>query len=551
MTSSNQMARSGLTVKWRLMLSTFIIIAAFFGLSAYLIYQIKVATDNTGALFNQDFANMEKVDGIDGLLTRADINILRMIAIGDPIQIPEWKKQNESSFVQIDDLVSSLAGRASGAPSNNDAEKLKSDYEKMRDGMRHQTAVIESGDIAGAAKVNREEVKPFAERVFQTLHSMRELGKNQAGQRYKEQLASADFTRGMALVTTLLIVVLSVIITLFTTRSIIGSIGGEPSMVADFTRNIAEGDLTKSITVSKGDETSVVFAVGVMQQQLRQTLQQIFNSSKQLSDAAEKLTTVTEVSASSMKRQNDELDMAATAVNEMTSAVEEVARNAEHTARSSGSATGAAEEGMALVRQTSIAVDNVGNDIGKTSNLLGDLAEQSRDIGKVLDVIRGLAEQTNLLALNAAIEAARAGEAGRGFAVVADEVRALAHRTQQSTTEIERLVTNVQNGTELAVGSMISNTELVTKTLSIAEGANEALGRINSAVSEINDLNLVIASASQEQAHVAREVDRNLVNIRDLSAQSTQGAAHTMGASQELSRLATDLSAIVSRFRLS
>lgn len=551
MTNSHHVVRSGLTVKWRLMLSTFIIIAAFFGLSAYLIFQMKVATDNTGALFNQDFANMEKVDGIDGLLTRADINILRMIAIGDPVQIPEWKTQNESAFLKIDSLVSSLAGKPSGAPSNNDAEKLKSDYEKMRNGMRHQTAVIESGDISGAAKVNREEVKPFAEQVFQTLHSMRELGKNQAGQRYDKQLASADFTRAMALATTLLIVVLSVIITLFTTRSIIGSIGGEPSMVADFTRNIAQGDLTKSIAVSKGDETSVVFAVGVMQQQLRQTLQQIFNSSAQLSDAAEKLTTVTEVSASSMKRQNDELDMAATAVNEMTSAVEEVARNAEHTARSSGSATGAAEEGMALVRQTSIAVDNVGGDIAKTSNLLGDLAEQSRDIGKVLDVIRGLAEQTNLLALNAAIEAARAGEAGRGFAVVADEVRALAHRTQQSTTEIERLVTNVQNGTELAVGSMLSNTELVTKTLSIAEGANEALGRINSAVNEINDLNLVIASASQEQAHVAREVDRNLVNIRDLSAQSAQGAAHTTGASQELSRLATDLSAIVSRFRLS
>ncbi|UVH54376.1 methyl-accepting chemotaxis protein [Pseudomonas sp. CBS] len=533
------------------MLSTFVIITAFFGLSAYLIYQIKVAADNAGALFNQDFANMEKVDGIDGLLTRADINILRMIAIGDPIQIPEWKKQNEASFLQIDNLVSSLVGRGTEKSSNNDAEKLKNDYEKMRDGMRNQTAVIESGDIAAAAKVNREEVKPFAEQVFKTLHSMRELGKKQAGERYREQLASADFTRSMALATTLFIVVLSVIITLLTTRSIIGSIGGEPSMVADFTRNIAQGDLTKSITVAKGDEASVVYAVGVMQQQLRQTLQQIFNSSAQLSDAAEKLTVVTEVSASSMKRQNDELDMAATAVNEMTSAVEEVARNAEHTARSSGSATGAAEQGMALVRQTSIAVANVGGDIAKTSNLLGNLAEQSRAIGKVLDVIRGLAEQTNLLALNAAIEAARAGEAGRGFAVVADEVRALAHRTQQSTAEIERLVTNVQSGTELAVSSMSSNTELVTKTLGIAEGANEALGRINSAVNEINDLNLVIASASQEQAHVAREVDRNLVNIRDLSAQSAQGAAHTTGASQDLSRLASDLSAIVSRFQLS
>lgn len=551
MSQRNYEVHSGLSVKWRLMLSTFVIIIAFFGLSAYLIYALKVSTDNIDALFNRDFVNMEKVDSIDGALTRADINILRMIAIGDPVQIPQWKRQNESSFTIIDELTAALVQQSAGSPLSNDAQKLKNDYQKMRDGMRHQTTVIESGDIAGAAKVNREEVKPFAEQVFQTLQSMREQGKAQASKRYEAQVASASYTRAIALSTTLFILALSVIITLLTTRSIVRSIGGEPSMVADFTRNIAEGDLTRTLSVAAGDESSVVFAVSVMQKQLRQTLQQIFDSSAQLADAAGNLTRVTEDGANGMKRQNDEVDMAATAVNEMTSAVEEVARNAEHTARSSGSATGAAQEGMTLVKQTSVAVDNMGADIAKTSTLLGNLAGQSRDIGKVLDVIRGLAEQTNLLALNAAIEAARAGEAGRGFAVVADEVRALAHRTQQSTSEIERLVTDVQNGTELAVSSMLSNTELVTKTLSISEGANEALGRINDAVNEINGLNLVIASASQQQAHVAREVDRNLVNIRDLCAQSAQGAAQTTGASHDLSRLANDLSAIVGRFRLS
>ncbi|WP_428977864.1 methyl-accepting chemotaxis protein [Pseudomonas marginalis] len=234
----------------------------------------------------------------------------------------------------------------------------------------------------------------------------------------------------------------------------------------------------------------------------------------------------------------------------MTSAVEEVARNAEYTSHSSSSATAAAEEGSALVKKTVTAIDNMGADIGKTSHLIGELADQSRDIGTVLDVIRGLAEQTNLLALNAAIEAARAGEAGRGFAVVADEVRALAHRTQQSTSEIERLVTGIQNGTDRAVGSMQGNTELAASTLVIAEGANEALSKINEAVREINGLNLVIASASQEQAHVAREVDRNLVNIRDLSNKSSQGASQTTSASHELSRLAEDLSGIVGRFKL-
>ncbi len=135
--------------------------------------------------------------------------------------------------------------------------------------------------------------------------------------------------------------------------------------------------------------------------------------------------------------------------------------------------------------------------------------------------------------------------------MVADEVRALAHRTQQSTSEIERLVTNIQSGTERAVGSMRGNTELASETLGIAEGANDSLTAISTAVSEINDLNLVIASAAQQQAHVAREVDRNLVNIRDLSAQSSSGAQQTSSASRELSTLALDLNNIVGRFRLS
>ncbi|WP_407316763.1 methyl-accepting chemotaxis protein [Pseudomonas sp. nanlin1] len=335
-----------------------------------------------------------------------------------------------------------------------------------------------------------------------------------------------------------------------TTRSILRSIGGEPSTVADFTRIIAQGDLSNHIEVVAGDKSSVAAAVGNMQQQLRQTLKEIASSANQLSIASGQLTSVTLEGANGLQKQANEIDMAATAVNQMTSAVEEVARNAEHTSHSSSSATAAAEEGSALVKKTVTAIDNMGADIGKTSQLIGELADQSRDIGKVLDVIRGLAEQTNLLALNAAIEAARAGEAGRGFAVVADEVRALAHRTQQSTSEIERLVNGIQNGTDRAVGSMQGNTELAASTLVIAEGANEALSKINAAVSEINGLNLVIASASQEQAHVAREVDRNLVNIRDLSIKSSQGASQTTSASHELSRLAEDLSGIVGRFKL-
>lgn len=537
------------SVKTRLMLSTFAIILVFIALSVFMIQALKKSTDNVGDLFNKDFLATEVVNSIDGALTRVDINILRMIAIGDPAQILQWKEQNESAFARIDTLTDQLNTKGSKT-SGRSFKKLQSDYRKLRDGMRHQTTVIELGDIPAAAKINREEVKPFAEQVFGTLQQLRERGKSQAELRFQEQVAYSSQTRDIAIVVTLLISVMGVIVTLMTTRSILRSIGGEPSTVADFTRLIAQGDLSNHIEVVAGDKSSVAAAVGNMQQQLRQTLQEIASSANQLSIAAEQLTSVTQEGANGLQKQANEIDMAATAVNQMTSAVEEVARNAEHTSHSSSSATAAAEEGSALVKKTVSAIDNMGVDIGKTSELIGELADQSRDIGKVLDVIRGLAEQTNLLALNAAIEAARAGEAGRGFAVVADEVRALAHRTQQSTSEIERLVTGIQNGTDRAVGSMQGNTELAASTLVIAEGANEALSRINEAVSEINGLNLVIASASQEQAHVAREVDRNLVNIRDLSIKSSQGASQTTSASHELSRLAEDLSGIVGRFKL-
>ncbi|WP_425326817.1 methyl-accepting chemotaxis protein [Pseudomonas rhodesiae] len=287
-----------------------------------------------------------------------------------------------------------------------------------------------------------------------------------------------------------------------------------------------------------------------MQTKLRDALQRIAGSASQLASAAEELNAVTDESARGLTRQNNEIEQAATAVNEMTSAVEEVARNAVSTSEASRNATASAGDGRDLVQETVSAIERMSGDVQATATLIGDLATESRDIGKVLDVIRGLADQTNLLALNAAIEAARAGEAGRGFAVVADEVRALAHRTQQSTSEIERMIGSIQAGTEHAVDSMRNSTERAESTLNIAKGAGLSLETINSAVVEINERNLVIASAAEEQAQVAREVDRNLVNIRDLSVQSATGASQTSAASGELSRLAVDLNGMVGRFRL-
>ena len=244
------------------------------------------------------------------------------------------------------------------------------------------------------------------------------------------------------------------------------------------------------------------------------------------------------------------MEQAATAVNQMTTAVEEVARNAVSTSEASKDTDESARDGSERVRQTVSAINELASDMTATSESVEGLANDIRDITQVLDVIRAVAEQTNLLALNAAIEAARAGEQGRGFAVVADEVRALAHRTQQSTEEIERMISIVQKGAASAVSAMQKSMGQANSTLGLAQASGEALGRITLAIGSINERNMVIASASEEQAQVAREVDRNLVNIRDLSMQAASGAEQTSSASHELSRLAVGLNQLVARFKL-
>ena len=312
---------------------------------------------------------------------------------------------------------------------------------------------------------------------------------------------------------------------------------------------IAGGNLTKVIEDAGKDEPArLLGALSAMQTNLRQTIQHIAGSATQLASAAEELSAVTEEASKGLQQQNNEIDQAATAVNEMTAAVEEVARNAVSTSEASSQSNQAAREGRDRVVETVGAIQTMTQDVQNTALMIEGLATQGRDIGKVLDVIRAIAEQTNLLALNAAIEAARAGEAGRGFAVVAAEVRALAHRTAQSTQEIEKMVAGIQSGTGEAVQSMQQSNQRTQTTLELARAAGVALEQITQSISLINERNLVIASASEEQAQVSREVDRNLVNIRDLATQSAAGANQTSAASHELSRLAVDLNGMVARF---
>ena len=381
-------------------------------------------------------------------------------------------------------------------------------------------------------------------KLLEDLGHLNEAGVQSAVHESADIYASAQRTVIGLLV---LVAALTAVLALVITRSIVTPLGE----AVRATEVVAAGDLTQDITVVGRDEPArLLAALKTMQQSLRGTIQSIADSSNQLASASEELHAVTEDSTRGLHQQNTEIEQAATAVNEMTAAVEEVARNAVSTSEASRESNATALQGREQVRQTVDSIGQLAADVTTTSGEVEQLAQRVHEISKVLDVIRSIAEQTNLLALNAAIEAARAGDAGRGFAVVADEVRALAHRTQQSTQEIEQMIGGIQSGTDRAVSAMQNSNGRARSTLEVAQAAGVALEQITQAISSINERNLVIASASEEQAQVAREVDRNLVNIRDLSLQTSAGANQTSAASQELSRLAIDLNNLVARFKV-
>ncbi|WP_313520026.1 methyl-accepting chemotaxis protein [Pseudomonas sp.] len=372
---------------------------------------------------------------------------------------------------------------------------------------------------------------------------------NQAGARQAGVAASSNYDHGRlgVLITIAAAVGLTVLLAWLLTRSIVSPINDALAIA----ETIADGDLTRPIRLDGEDEAArLLAALATMQRNLQQAIRQIGDSSTQLASAAEEMAAVTDESTRGLQSQNAEIEQAATAVNEMSAAVEEVSRNAIGASDAASLSNTSANTGNRHVAQTIEAIRRLSGRVADTSLQVQGLAGQARDISKVLDVIRSIAEQTNLLALNAAIEAARAGDQGRGFAVVADEVRALAHRTAASTQEIEQMISTIQQGTDNAVQAMRTSSDEAAATLGMADEAGHSLEEIVEAIGQINQRNLQIATASEEQAHVAREVDRNLVSIRDLSVQSAAGAQQSAAACSELARLAIDLNALVGRFRV-
>ena len=491
--------------------------------------------------------SMRVINDIRENMLRIRTISLRLALDPDPKNIPTYRSQLDTRTQDLNKKLDIFAAFV-----DTPEEKVLSDQFRLTLG-EYQKALDKSFVLAGQNdrealnKLLLVDMKVIVDGSGKQLSDLGDFYAQRVDEEGKAAEAQYEKSRNIVFVFVIIAALGTIVLALLLTRSIVRPLQAAVTAA----EHVANGDLTQRITVDGSDEvTRLLVALDKMQGNLRQAMQHIGSSATQLASAATELNSVTEDSYRGLHQQNAEIDQAATAINQMTSAVEEVARNAVSTSEASNHSNRSAQAGQARVLETVQSIQTLTNNVQATSGLVQSLADQSQDIGKVLDVIRSIAEQTNLLALNAAIEAARAGESGRGFAVVADEVRALAHRTQQSTLEIDKMVGAMRSGSAQALDSMQTSSERASETLTLAQGAGASLTDITSSINQISERNLVIASAAEEQAQVAREVDRNIVNIRDLSMQSTQGANQISASSNELSRLAGDLNQVVARFKV-
>ncbi|NVZ95367.1 methyl-accepting chemotaxis protein [Pseudomonas sp. D6002] len=490
---------------------------------------------------------MRLVSDIREIMLRIRTISLRMALDPNPASLSQYRSQMDTRSQDLAKKLADLSAVLDTPEVRNLYDQFQVSLRQYQQGLTQSFILADKQQTAELNKLLLVDMKTVVDGSGNQLNALADYYNAQIN--LQGQTAELQYSRSRTMVFgfVLLAALSTVALAWLLTRSIVGPL----SHAVRAAENVAQGDLTQTVEVTGDDEvTRLLVALQTMQGSLRSTLQLIRQSAGQMAASATDLNGITDQSSRSLQKQTAEIEQAATAVNEMTSAADEVARNAVSTSESTRLSNETARDGQQRVGETVSAIQALSTNIGETSSLVQNLADQSRDIGKVLDVIRSIAEQTNLLALNAAIEAARAGESGRGFAVVADEVRALAHRTQQSTLEIDQMVTAMRSGSSEALTSMQSSTQRASETLILAEGAGGALSQITDSIDQIHQRNLVIASAAEEQAQVAKEVDRNIVNIRDLSAQSSSGAGQINGSSQELARLAVSLNEAVARFQL-
>lgn len=391
-----------------------------------------------------------------------------------------------------------------------------------------------------------EQKQSLRQQVDQESQSMDKI---MTGLMDTQQRLALEDQRG-AFIQMAVLTLLALVVGLFASVIISRQITLPLALTVDLARRIAKGDLTVQAKSTRKDELGdLQNAMQDMAQNLNTLVQGIGNGVTHISTSAEKLSAMSEQTSAGVRQQKVEVDQVATAMHEMASTVQEVARNTTDASAAATLADQQARHGSAVVKQATAQITELSLAIEDLGGAMNVLSQDSEQIGKVIDVIKAVAEQTNLLALNAAIEAARAGEQGRGFAVVADEVRSLAQRTQDSTKEIEALIVTLQQRTQAASTLMVSSRERTLDTVVLAEKAELAITEINQSIGTIQQMSLQISAAAEQQSAVADEINRSIVSVRDVADQSAIASEESATATIELASLGQDLQRMTAHFR--
>ncbi len=435
----------------------------------------------------------------------------------------------------IDTFLSDISKARTSLPT-----ALSSQLEEAHAGMRRYREVLV--EVAGLF----EQKQNMREQVDQESKAMDKImsGLMDTQQRLAHEDQHSAFIQ-MAVLTALALVI-GLLASVLISRQITAPL----ALTVDLARRIAKGDLTVQARSARKDELGdLQNAMQEMAQNLNTLVQGIGNGVTQISTSAEKLSAMSEQTSAGVRQQKSEVDQVATAMHEMASTVQEVARNTTDASAAATLADQQARHGSTVVKQATVQISELAMAIEELGGAMNVLTQDSEQIGKVIDVIKAVAEQTNLLALNAAIEAARAGEQGRGFAVVADEVRSLAQRTQDSTKEIEALIVTLQQGTQAAATLMTSSRERTLDTVVLAQKAELAITEINQSIGTIQEMSLQISAAAEQQSAVADEINRSIVSVRDVADQSAVASEESAAATIELASLGQDLQRMTAHFR--
>jgi len=395
----------------------------------------------------------------------------------------------------------------------------------------------------------RTELRPLLDSVKQDLNSMVQAQQDITRQTGAELESLVSSTQGFVLTLSIIGIFAGILIAWLTTTMIICPLKTAVQAMSEISEG--DGDLTRRLDVNGKDEIAqLAVAFNTFAGKIHTLVVEVSSSTTQLAAASEELSLITHDTTTGVVSQQNDIDQVATAINELSATVQEVNNNAQSAAGAADQASTHTRDGSQVVKTSIAGIGNLAQEIEQASQVIHKLEQDTDAIGEVLAVIRGIADQTNLLALNAAIEAARAGEQGRGFAVVADEVRTLASRTQESTQEIQQTIEQLQAGARNAVQAMNTSREMAESSVDQASQTGKALDDITTAVSTINDMNTQIASASNEQSLVTEEINQNVVNITQVAEQTASSAEQIDASSRELAHLSSQLQTLVGQFKV-